>query len=188
MSIQPIETLYKGHRMRSRLEARWSVFFDALGLRWRYEPEGFELPGGKYLPDFWVDGIGWIEIKPTEPTTEERIRIAALAEGTGKPGFILGGTIPRSDMGYLEGGQAEDLTVEAFFSTGSHDWGYWFCICPQCEKVGMEWQARSHRICGSVAHPEIPNGSDRGNNGNHPRIIAALDRARGARFEYGEKP
>ena len=29
--------------MRSRLEARWSVFFDALGLAWRYQIEGFDL-------------------------------------------------------------------------------------------------------------------------------------------------
>ena len=52
-SIQPIETKYKGYRFRSRLEARWAVFFDALGVEWEYEPEGFQLPSGKkYLPDF----------------------------------------------------------------------------------------------------------------------------------------
>ena len=30
-SIQVIETAYKGYRFRSRLEARWAVFFDAIG-------------------------------------------------------------------------------------------------------------------------------------------------------------
>ncbi len=39
--MRPIETKYKGCRFRSRLEARWAVFFDALGIKWRYEPEGF---------------------------------------------------------------------------------------------------------------------------------------------------
>ena len=43
MSIKAIETEYKGYRFRSRLEARWAVFFDALGLKWDYEPEGFDL-------------------------------------------------------------------------------------------------------------------------------------------------
>lgn len=43
MDIKPIETLYKGYRFRSRLEARWAVFFDALGLKWEYEKEGFDL-------------------------------------------------------------------------------------------------------------------------------------------------
>lgn len=55
MDIKPIETIYKGYRFRSRLEARWAVFFDALGVEWEYEPEGFNLPSGrKYLPDFRV--------------------------------------------------------------------------------------------------------------------------------------
>ncbi|MBK9515513.1 MAG: hypothetical protein IPO05_18320 [Flavobacteriales bacterium] len=53
--IKPIETRYKGYRFRSRLEARWAVFFDALGLEWEYEPEGFDLGDGVYyLPDFRV--------------------------------------------------------------------------------------------------------------------------------------
>lgn len=30
--MKAIETRYKGYRFRSRLEARWAVFFDALGL------------------------------------------------------------------------------------------------------------------------------------------------------------
>ena len=51
--IKAIETIYKGYRFRSRLEARWAVFFDALGVRYEYEPEGFDLGNGMYyLPDF----------------------------------------------------------------------------------------------------------------------------------------
>jgi hypothetical protein len=57
--IKPIETIYNGYRFRSRLEARWAVFFDALGVEYEYEPEGFELPnGGRYLPDFRVKCYG----------------------------------------------------------------------------------------------------------------------------------
>lgn len=43
-TIQAIETQYAGCRFRSRLEARWAVFFDTLDIRWEYEPEGFEVP------------------------------------------------------------------------------------------------------------------------------------------------
>jgi hypothetical protein len=51
--ITPIETVYKGFRFRSRLEARWAVFFDAMGLKYEYELEGYRLPSGVgYLPDF----------------------------------------------------------------------------------------------------------------------------------------
>ena len=63
MDIKPIETYYNGYRFRSRLEARWAVFFDALGVKYEYEPEGFKLPSGRmYLPDFRVkcyDTRGW---------------------------------------------------------------------------------------------------------------------------------
>ena len=53
--MKAIETFYNGHRFRSRLEARWAVVFDALGVKYEYEPEGFVLPDGTYyLPDFRV--------------------------------------------------------------------------------------------------------------------------------------
>ena len=53
MTVRAIETEYKGYRFRSRLEARWAVAFDAMGIEWQYEPEGYVLDDGtKYLPDF----------------------------------------------------------------------------------------------------------------------------------------
>lgn len=52
-NIKPIETVYNGYRFRSRLEARWAVFFRAVGLDYQYEPEGFEMDGIRYLPDFY---------------------------------------------------------------------------------------------------------------------------------------
>lgn len=59
MDIKAIETYYNGRRFRSRLEARWAVFFDALGVEYEYEPEGFRLPSGAtYLPDFKVKCYG----------------------------------------------------------------------------------------------------------------------------------
>jgi hypothetical protein len=65
--IKAIETVYKGYRFRSRLEARWAVFFDALDIEWLYEPEGFENENGyRYLPDFKIK-LGnvtyWVEVK-----------------------------------------------------------------------------------------------------------------------------
>lgn len=67
-SIKPIETVYNGYQFRSRLEARWAVFFDNLGIKYEYEPEGYVLRNGKwYLPDFFLPkpfGI-YVEIKHT---------------------------------------------------------------------------------------------------------------------------
>lgn len=69
MNVRAIETVYKGYRFRSRLEARWAVFFDECGLDWQYEVEGFELPSGRYLPDFYLPKHGYVEIKPPPAPT-----------------------------------------------------------------------------------------------------------------------
>lgn len=79
--LKAIETRYKGYRFRSRLEARWAVFFDALGIEWEYEKEGYDLgEAGWYLPDFWLPQTNtWVEIKPdnerqTDPADEIGLR------------------------------------------------------------------------------------------------------------------
>lgn len=71
--IKAIETRYKGYRFRSRLEARWAVFFDAMGLQWEYEPEGFDLgAAGWYLPDFYLTNLNmWVEIKGGAASNKE---------------------------------------------------------------------------------------------------------------------
>lgn len=78
--IHAIETRYKGYRFRSRLEARWAVFFDNLRIKWEYEPEGFDLGSlGWYLPDFLFPDRGtFAEIKPIFPTSLEIEKAAAL--------------------------------------------------------------------------------------------------------------
>lgn len=85
MEIKPIETIYKGHRFRSRLEARFAVFFDYMGIRYIYEPEGYDLGNGiKYLPDFYLpDADQFFEVKGilTELDIE---KIEKLSSATGK--------------------------------------------------------------------------------------------------------
>ena len=88
-SMKAIETRYKGYRFRSRLEARWAVFFDALGLTWEYEPEGFETDAGWYLPDFRLTTVNrsttpwvWVEIKPQKLNETEREKAFAVSSYT----------------------------------------------------------------------------------------------------------
>lgn len=73
MQVKPIETMFDGHRFRSRLEARWAVAFKALRLPYEYEVEGFELSGGvRYLPDFFLPTLGvFVEVKPRPEITRE---------------------------------------------------------------------------------------------------------------------
>jgi hypothetical protein len=63
--IAAIQTRFKGYLFRSRLEARWAVFFDRCHERFVYEDQGFHLPSGPYLPDFYLARLNiFIEIKP----------------------------------------------------------------------------------------------------------------------------
>lgn len=60
-----IPTMFKGVLLRSRTEARWAAFFDALGWPWEYEP--IDLDG--YIPDFILGfdaGKLLVEVKSTE--------------------------------------------------------------------------------------------------------------------------
>lgn len=90
---QALETRYDGHRFRSRLEARWAVFFNTLGLTYSYEPEGFQLSNGeRYLPDFWLPDLdAYLEVKPTSPSLQERRRCQYLAHDTQKKVFLAAG-------------------------------------------------------------------------------------------------
>lgn len=92
-----IETEYAGFRFRSRLEARWAVFFDAADIEYQYEPEGFRLPWRfqegwherskpfHYLPDFWLPDLGMYAEVKGRWSEHERIKafngMAALSEG-----------------------------------------------------------------------------------------------------------
>jgi hypothetical protein len=99
--IKPIETRYKGYRFRSRLEARWAVWLDTLTLPWEYERQGYQLPSGPYLPDFWIPlpredypGSGfWIEIKPLAPTERELDLLLELTMFTGHHGYLFSGNV-----------------------------------------------------------------------------------------------
>lgn len=96
MSIKAIDTWYKKAYFRSKLEARWAVFFETMGAEWEYEKKGYKLPNGQnYLPDFWLPGAGvdgaFVEIKPVFPSHEEKEKIRLLAKYSGKDSFIVYG-------------------------------------------------------------------------------------------------
>lgn len=114
--IKPIETRYAGCLFRSRLEARWAVFFDTLGIEWQYEAQGYEcttrcqLSGDgydnrfRYLPDFWLPGLGLhAEVKAslTEPDLRRLLDAAADLSENGHD-LVIFGQIPRPWPGPYE--------------------------------------------------------------------------------------
>ena len=101
--IKPIETQWNGYVFRSRLEARYAVLLTTLEIKFLYEPEGYDLGDGiYYLPDFFITwkpemvpehpGSGcYLEIKPTEPTDEEKEKARRLAAHTMHQVWIIWG-------------------------------------------------------------------------------------------------
>lgn len=94
--LQALPAKYNGIQFRSRLEARWAIFFDYCGINWDYEPEGFNL-GNEiyYLPDFLlhdltgrIEGNLFVEVKGTL-TSEDYEKIEAFMEFNEKPKYPL---------------------------------------------------------------------------------------------------
>ena len=100
--IKAIETRYAGCYFRSRLEARWAVLWDSMKWPWEYEPQGFQLPHGPYLPDFRVTPYPsrsaeavWFEVKP--PGAPDDLRWPELAAMTGNMIIVAKGIHRRGD-------------------------------------------------------------------------------------------
>jgi len=93
-AIKAIETSYAGCHFRSRLEARWAVFFDALKIPWQYEAQGYVVGGRPYLPDFDLpnpdDGKSYlVEVKGSADRLDASL-IAATALELDRAVLVLG--------------------------------------------------------------------------------------------------
>lgn len=183
--MKAIETFYNGYRFRSRLEARWAVFFDAMDVRYKYEPEGFVLGDGTcYLPDFYLPDLNiWVEAKGQLTNSDiKKIELFRNELSADSKRFLwVVGDIPTSDW-FEPGGLAYEYGN--IFSIGNeHVWdsGFIPCVCPVCGKFGIEFEGRGARVC-----PQHCPDSDKEYTANNPKILAAYDKARRARFEHGE--
>ena len=167
IKITPIETVYKGYRFRSRLEARWAIYLDHAGWVWEYEPQGYTLSNGKkYLPDFLVSGSEksfnrgnfWLEVKAQQLTDDEYEKCKLLSEGTQLNVIFAIGT-PNPEKIY-------NLPfVGQFYNEG-------ICICANCARIWGEPRKIDNESNDGLAVDSL--------------TIAACDAARSARFEFGE--
>ena len=186
--IKPIETVYKGYRFRSRLEARWAVFFDSLNIPYEYEKEGFQITSDiYYLPDFYLPHLDlWIEIIPGYPQ-----------EWPEHPVFWLHDIMRENEKPRNEWPLQNFIVLKGtpFYAEDTYSGYYWpymgyisgdncylWWECPVCGKIGIEFDGRAARLCRNCC-PD----SDKSYNANSPKLIAAYMAARQARFEHGEK-
>jgi len=158
--LQAIETEYNGYWFRSRLEAKWAIYFDALDVQYEYECEGYETATGVwYLPDFYLPEYEcFAEVKHLGGDFDKAHDFGA-----------------HHDILFLEGPpdrKAYRLWYWYHTDDGerSVDWMH-VCICEYAiEKWGP----------GTFFHGEWDFDFD--------ESIEAINAARSARFEHGEVP
>ena len=184
--MKAIETLYNGYRFRSRLEARWAVFFDAINIQYEYEPEGYLLSDGtKYLPDFYLpESDTFFEVKGIMNDIDLH-KITQFITESKKPLVI----------GY------SDFTFEAC-DDYCHDEEDLFLLarkdmstlieCPKCGKHYFlgENGGWCCRCCGEYDGDSYHNIVCWGDIRYEPEqhIANAIIKAKQARFEHGEYP
>lgn len=133
-AIKAIKTTYKGYRFRSRLEARWAVFFDALGIEWQYEAEGYNLgDAGWYLPDFWLPGLNMhFEVKGAPMTEADSEKVYAFASEHYV--VIATGNIGEHEFTFVSGEPCRmepQPDKQGFPSTDTYNTHTWL-LCPIC--------------------------------------------------------
>lgn len=186
--MKAIETRYKNHRFRSRLEARWAVFFDAMGMPWEYESEGYELKNGvRYLPDFLLDGTVFVEIKPNVNTSDaplmdrfvkDKKKWESFAPEIGDREFLVMLGAPGDHES--SGGGVE------YFADGHFE----IVTLAECRRCGgLSWL---NRHMGAVEHHAATLKCDAYCKTERwpivgSKIEAAVRAARSARFEHGER-
>lgn len=199
MSITPLETRYAGCRFRSRLEARWAVLFNALRIRWEYEPQGFQTEAGPYLPDFRLYGLGgdgfgkpylWFEVKPDVGDRAADPRWLAVAVDAP---LIVAYGMPRPDDDLIWGSSSSNgwmelydtYVVEDDVASGGWDNGRAFGVCRSCGRLGITFEGISERICWhpSDASESFPLKS----RVDEKALLNAYAAAHSARFEHGEQ-
>ena len=207
--IKAIQTYYNGYKFRSRLEARWAVFFDAGGIRWEYEPEGYKSEDGTlYLPDFYLPELDvYVEVKRDTPDGVkdifEKCEKMLNCGGAIKTLVILS-DIPEGCS--CDGGIWHYPCIVQRTKGAEYFW--WFfhdnyednvCVTGQISAAKYEnpkeYIEKNHTIravSDAELEPEVYNDFlidwvDFQNYRNK-ETFNALKRARQARFEHGEKP
>lgn len=200
--MKAIETHYKGYRFRSRLEARWCVFFDAQGIVWEYEKEGYNLGGaGWYLPDFWLPQVKmWAEVKPDQFMPQELERCWALMDATGYEVILLEG-MPDFRSYFCCAANGERIFVNTRTGETSHETdggfpgGDFDLEIPWDDVIVSNGylfdEHRFYRNTGAQDWPEPMRWQPSEYTGDHADAddyARAVYAARAARFEHGETP
>ncbi|MDQ8209635.1 hypothetical protein QEH52_19100 [Coraliomargarita sp. SDUM461003] len=172
--MKAIETAYRGYRFRSRLEARWAIYFDEIGIEWEYEPEGFEFDNGiRYLPDFFFPQVKlWGEVKAGRFSQKELEKVKMLVKGTEQSCILLEGT--PDERSYALVGKATDSDEIIVGEESGYD-----CVISMYHNYPRD-EGRFYTHTGGLTEADFEW------NGLFDDVREAVHSARSARFEFGE--
>lgn len=187
--IRAITTHYNGFRFRSRLEARWALFMDKMGVKYEYEPEGFKLDGLFYLPDFYLplqDCFFEIKSPFVQPVDEKKMQ--RLVAATKKNLYLMACSPVCPSLAHWYEGEGATLVcwneyVDMDGKRVAHvgeDYHYLWCECPHCGRCELQFDGRADRIHCSC--PRSDHG-DKGYNYDSPRLVKAYHAALSATFD-----
>jgi hypothetical protein len=195
--IKAIETRYKGYRFRSRLEARWAVFFDHVGWNWKYEHQGYtigwadECSQRNWLPDFEVEiplnyGMSnrfYVEVKGDKDFFKDGEFCDFLDFGGGPPMFA--DSFPAVQSGKREFYSGQSMPIVILGDIPRDAWGRLFVPVLTHEKgVNLVWcladsnglEGRTSRLLwGSFQQAEqVEYNVQRGFSDFQPKIIPTV--------------
>jgi len=173
--MKAIETWYDGIRFRSRAEAREAVFLNHIGVNWRYEHQGFADDDVAYLPDFWLPDLHvFLEVKGEYPDHEAIAKAEALAATNYHAVFIDYGDTTLQPM------LRQNDSMLCVGAAGFVDSQYWWCECPYCGLMGIQFQGRADRLpCGCC----VERDNLREQTHDSQKLLEAYEAARSARFD-----
>lgn len=190
-----IQTRFDGRHFRSRLEAKWAVFFKYIGLAYQYEPEGFALVSGdRYQPDFLLPDVYlrrgtpglYLEVKPVAAA------IAPLFEtysefGSGRRGYRYGEDEIPPPVGDADPNERNfvilvgEVGIHCDNGEGHYQFGPWWDrsmswhCCHECGATKLDFFGGGYYEC--------PRCGGESSNTQHPILESAQTAARSMRFD-----
>lgn len=212
LKMKAIETHYNGYKFRSRLEARWAVFFDAAGIEYQYEPEGFVIEpcygeDSAYLPDFYLPKFDiYAEVKGSDEQLKKDSgkimdAIDFMQTPMSEKGLILLGDIPYKNpneekiplfymLSWHKGVVTGYCTFVYFFKSRAP---HAFLQSATDFREGEYWLGYSNYWNGEMLIPTSVRCNwidvEKADQSiDVARTMAPYEKARQARFEHGETP
>ena len=192
--IKAIPTSYGDTVFRSRLEARWAIFYDTLWIRWQYEPAFDVVEAGlrrlAYRPDFHLPDLDyWIEIKPQvpEPHSVALTKAAGWANDNGNLYIFFALQPPPAGTSAWRFGDSED---------GVAVLSKWHCWteCRVCGAIDITQHGAPPELCLGRCYTRAaldavdersgddPDATDAYYSNRSSRLLAAYRTAQQARF------